>query len=368
MSDRSLDNESNIEIPARGRPRKRDVLNLDIDSQIYTQPKYYDQSYAYNGIDPYSRRLDNFNEYYSKDGPPPRRDTFPNRGVEIKHVPEYSRDGYFNGEDPNMCERAMGYHQPFPYFNPHTDYNAQAQGELRQFKSEHIQNDQPFNNAGYSPYPTRQQPNLQSAFGNEHLLQGNSWMNRKKRKNNPLLWQYIKNHQDFYPGLIHPSKYSSLDFIQGVDKSQKMYLGTIKRVPQFVEKNNTNTILPLYLNSTTNYESSIHVQEFQKVAANFLHKTKDIDYENVTVQQLKSLMEFGLSHAGKKMDLIERVKGTQQKLLEKRRMETSPHATQPSFIENKMEKEQLQDTKKDNCTIHEMSLNDDQKDMNFLFF
>ncbi|KCZ74099.1 hypothetical protein H311_04939, partial [Anncaliia algerae PRA109] len=40
------------------------------------------------------------------------------------------------------------------------------------------------------------------------------WVNRKKRKNNPLLWQYI--NQSF----VHPSKLSSVDYVQ------KRFLGT----------------------------------------------------------------------------------------------------------------------------------------------
>lgn len=144
----------------------------------------------------------------------------------------------------------------------------------------------------------------------------NSWMNKKKRKNNPLLWQYIKQHEDFYPGIIHPSKYSSLDFIKN---GKKMYLGTIK-TNNINDKPNNNSILPLYLNSATVLDN--HFQEFQRVSNNFIDSVKDLDYENVTVQQLKFIMkEFGLNHAGKKQELIERVKHTLRVIKSKGREE-----------------------------------------------
>lgn len=48
----------------------------------------------------------------------------------------------------------------------------------------------------------------------------NPWLNKKKRKNNPLLWQYIKQNNDFNNSFImHPSKYSSVDFV--LAKNQK---------------------------------------------------------------------------------------------------------------------------------------------------
>eukprot|EP00866_Antonospora_locustae_P002086 jgi/Antlo1/2086/224 len=133
---------------------------------------------------------------------------------------------------------------------------------------------------------------------NNPLFQNYSmWVNRKKRKNNPLLWQYINQGHSF----VHPSKYSNLDYVH-----KKMYLGTITQIP--VEKNN-HQILPLFLNSTSN------TPEFMKIGSIFLERTRGINYDNVTVMQLKNLMkEFGLCHNGKKTELIERVKATVEKI------------------------------------------------------
>jgi hypothetical protein len=134
------------------------------------------------------------------------------------------------------------------------------------------------------------------------------WMSRKKRKNNPLLWQYIKSNQAFHPNVIHPSKYSSLDFIQGNDAGQKTYLGTIKRT--LPEKDNSNSILPLFLSS--NKEMT---EDFRTVIQNFKSALDVLDFNNVTVHQLKSLMkEFGLNHTGKKNELIERLQSTLKKI------------------------------------------------------
>lgn len=135
-----------------------------------------------------------------------------------------------------------------------------------------------------------------------------SWMNRKKRKNNPLLLQYIRNNQTFHPSIIHPSKYSSLDFIQGVDNGQKMYLGSVKRTA--AEKSNGNSIFPLFLNSNKEI-----TDEFKDVVQNFKNSVNGLDFNNVTVQQLKNLMkEFGLNHTGKKNELIERLQSTLKKI------------------------------------------------------
>jgi hypothetical protein len=142
----------------------------------------------------------------------------------------------------------------------------------------------------------------------ESLGHSGPWMNRKKRKNNPLLWQYIKTNQTFHPNVIHPSKYSSLDFIQGNDAGQKTYLGAIKRTPP--EKDNSNSILPLFLSS--NKEMT---EDFKSVIQNFKSAFSALDFSNVTVHQLKNLMkEFGLNHTGKKNELIERLQNTLKKI------------------------------------------------------
>ncbi|KAF7683190.1 hypothetical protein TCON_1597 [Astathelohania contejeani] len=143
-----------------------------------------------------------------------------------------------------------------------------------------------------------------------------AWMNRKRRKNNPLLWKYIQLNQEKHPDLLHPSQYSSLNFIQSGGRPVKMYIGSIKRTPTYAERSNSNnTILSLYLNSSQDYEGSMRNNEFLKVANLFLEKTMEIDSDNITVQQLKKIMrEFGLNHTGKKHELLNRIRTTIQKI------------------------------------------------------
>ncbi|UYI27713.1 SAP domain-containing protein [Encephalitozoon cuniculi] len=154
-------------------------------------------------------------------------------------------------------------------------------------------------------------PTFRAHFQQRYMdasVQGNAWMNRKKRKSNPLLWQYIKSNQGLHPNIVHPSKYSSLDFIQGVDDTQKMYLGPMRK--NFPERNNGNSIFPLFLNSNKGV-----TDEFKEVVQNFRNSVNELDFNNVTVQQLKSLMkEFGLNHTGKKNELIERLQDILKKI------------------------------------------------------
>lgn len=140
-------------------------------------------------------------------------------------------------------------------------------------------------------------PNFEPDPSNPLFQNYSIWVNRKKRRNNPLLWQYINQSSN----LMHPSKYSSLDYVH-----KKMYLGTITQLP--VEKNN-HQILPLFLNSASS------TPEFLKIGRIFLERTKALNYDNVTVMQLKNLMkEFGLCHNGKKTELIERVRTTASRI------------------------------------------------------
>lgn len=135
-----------------------------------------------------------------------------------------------------------------------------------------------------------------------------NWLTRKKRKNHSLFYHYVGNSE--YPEIIPPSKLSSYDFINK-NEPKKMFLGTVKRPNLHFEKTvANNTILPLYLNSSAQYDNKNAI-EFEKIGTTFLRKTSGLDYENVTVQQLKILMkEFGLVHTGKKLELIDRVKHT----------------------------------------------------------
>ncbi|EEQ81697.1 hypothetical protein NCER_101771 [Vairimorpha ceranae BRL01] len=123
------------------------------------------------------------------------------------------------------------------------------------------------------------------------------WGYKKKRKNNPILWQYVKNFNDNYQSIIHPSKYSSLDYIQGTDIFNRRGMN---------ERECNNSVLPLFLNSNKELND-----EYKQIIKNFQKRVKELDFTNVTVHQLKLLMrEFGLNHTGKKNELIERAKQT----------------------------------------------------------
>lgn len=134
----------------------------------------------------------------------------------------------------------------------------------------------------------------------------NPYMNRKKRKNNQYFYKIAKSQDRV--GLVSPAEYSSVEYINQTDSAQKMFIGTLKQSYSKIQTN--NSILPLFLNSSSCYDNPTS-HEFEKIASSFLQKSNGLDYENVTVQQLKILMkEFGLSHTGKKHELIERVKNT----------------------------------------------------------
>ncbi|WEL38875.1 SAP domain-containing protein [Encephalitozoon hellem] len=190
--------------------------------------------------------------------------------------------------------------------------------EFNQEQASHVNNQKVPGNTEGIDYDRRMMaslfpggPTFRTHFQQRYMdtpAQGNIWMNRKKRKSNPLLWQYIKSNQGIHPGIVHPSKYSSLDFIQGVDDSQKMYLGAMRKSPP--ERSNGNSIFPLFLNSNKGV-----TDEFKEVVQNFRNSINELDFNNVTVQQLKSLMkEFGLNHTGKKNELIERLRDILKKI------------------------------------------------------
>ncbi|TBU15270.1 hypothetical protein CWI40_070210 [Ordospora colligata] len=160
-------------------------------------------------------------------------------------------------------------------------------------------------------------------------MQGSAWMNRKKRRNNPLMWQYIKTNQTFYPSIVHPSKYSSVDFVQGMEDSQRMYLGGLRRAS--AEKDNGNSSFPLFLNS-----NKASPNDFKEVIQNFKNSVSELDFNNVTVQQLKGLMkEFGLNYSGKKNELIERLQEILAKIDD--RQDANPEDQQPHEIPKEKE-------------------------------
>ncbi|KAK6089200.1 hypothetical protein P3W45_001827 [Vairimorpha bombi] len=147
----------------------------------------------------------------------------------------------------------------------------------------------------------RQSPNYFRPSINQADLIENSWTYKKKRKNNPIMWNYVKNSGDGFQPLIHPSKYSSLDYIQGNDIFSRKHN---------LERDCNNTILPLFLNSNKELN-----EEYSQVINNFKGKVSELDFTNVTVHQLKLLMrEFGLNHTGKKNELIDRAKSTLKKI------------------------------------------------------
>ncbi|KAI5169822.1 hypothetical protein PAEPH01_1027 [Pancytospora epiphaga] len=122
---------------------------------------------------------------------------------------------------------------------------------------------------------------------------------RKKRRNNPSLWN-VSNPKREVGKAIPPSKYSSLEFIQGM-VNRKAFMGTSPRIP---EKTRNNFMFPsiLELEEPLNSEQSCIVRSFKE-------EVTQLDLENITVFQLKALMkEYGLNHSGKKGELIEIVK------------------------------------------------------------
>lgn len=128
---------------------------------------------------------------------------------------------------------------------------------------------------------------------------------RKKRRTNPSIWNAPYLKQDFVSS-IPPSKYSSLEFIQGVD-TRKAFCGLQQR-PQ--ERNRNNYILPMILES-----AKCLTEEHASILRSYKSDLSQLDLENITVSQLKSLMkEYGLNHAGKKNELIEIVKATLKKV------------------------------------------------------
>ncbi|EJW03867.1 hypothetical protein EDEG_01838 [Edhazardia aedis USNM 41457] len=267
--------------------------------------------------------------------------------------------------------------------------NAIQRGTQNIHNMQNMQNlqSQEMYNTGYTQFPQQsysqnqlENPQLQhrgtmhpSTLPNDYFMAGNPWLNRKKRKGNPLLWQFMQQNKDFHPGLVHPSKYSSVEYVQGIDKSQKMFIGCVKRQQTFPDKNVPNyTVLPLFLNSTSYFEGHMQTQEFEKISRIFLDKTRNLDYENITVQQLKTLMkEFGLNHTGKKIDLIDRVKVSIQtikrKLNERGKCKEESDLTQKNVYDEDSKDIGSGNAKKNKDNDVDNGLND-QNQFDFLFF
>ncbi|WUR02642.1 uncharacterized protein VNE69_02164 [Vairimorpha necatrix] len=176
--------------------------------------------------------------------------------------------------------------------------------DFSQINPVHVQSNNPFSHDSTQSFFTKSRPvlNISNFYKSPHRPSyklpddfDSSWMYKKKRKSNPVLWQYINQSQDDFKSLIHPSKYSSLDYIQGSDVLNRDF---------------NNSILPLFLNSSKEMND-----EYKMIISNFKRRVSELDFSNVTVHQLKLLMrEFGLNHTGKKNELIERAKQTIKKI------------------------------------------------------
>lgn len=111
---------------------------------------------------------------------------------------------------------------------------------------------------------------------------------KKRRRLNSSTWNLGDSLS-----MVHPSRLSSLEFVSGCS------MGGSPHVPGCAS-------LPLILNA-----SGEMMPEGMGVAHRFKKMAESMDFSNITVFQLKQLMrDYGLSHAGKKNDLIDRIKST----------------------------------------------------------
>ncbi|KAI5179746.1 hypothetical protein NEOKW01_0209 [Nematocida sp. AWRm80] len=146
---------------------------------------------------------------------------------------------------------------------------------------------------------------------------------KKKRRTVPHPWSsFVSQDKVISQGMSSPSYMnSSCPSITG-PKTQKLCLGILKKPYITHEKSTLNSILPLYLNATTSFEGPLQKMEFLKISHNFIEKVDGIDYDALTVQQLKGIMkEFGLNYTGKKQELITRIQQTYQKIIQKQQKE-----------------------------------------------
>ncbi|KAM0673174.1 hypothetical protein GVAV_003337 [Gurleya vavrai] len=206
-------------------------------------------------------------------------------------------------------------------------------------------------------YPQPDYPNVHyKDISPNHFMSENPWLNRKKRKTSPLLWNYLNKNRSAVSSMI-PTQASHIEFMKG----HKAFIGHLKKPMNTTEKKIVNyTILPLLLNSNY-YDNNVNSEEFILISNAFNKKIENIDYENITVQQLKTIMkEFGLNHTGKKVELIERMKETSDKINVKMQnvkggkpddflsMESKTNVFEEPFLENKEEKKGNKQKKDDN--------------------
>ncbi|KAI5186155.1 hypothetical protein NEHOM01_1320 [Nematocida homosporus] len=152
----------------------------------------------------------------------------------------------------------------------------------------------------------------------EPSMHVDAWGMKKKRRSSSMFWNYMHGEREVgYPN-------DTLPFLKRPSEAnpQKLFLGVIKKPAVLYEKNTTNSILPLYLNSTTSFEGPTQKSEFMKISKSFIERVGGIEFESLTVQQLKGIMkEFGLNYTGKKQELIGRIRQTYQKIMQKREKE-----------------------------------------------
>lgn len=142
----------------------------------------------------------------------------------------------------------------------------------------------------------------------ERVSHVDAWYSKKRRRPYSAPWSYVPAERE----------YEERYHMQREGKPEKMCLGVLKKPEIPIEKSTVNSILPLYLNATTSFEGSSQKKEFMKISENFLNRVEGIDYDSLTVQQLKSIMkEFGLSYTGKKQELIIRIQDTTAKIEKK---------------------------------------------------
>nr|AHW68387.1 hypothetical protein NP_07D02 [Nosema pernyi] len=244
----------------------------------------------------------------------------PSHSENKNHSPFYENDSIGrklmqgSRQTPNrFLQQGPSYENMRRPSNPY-NYNQQWNPYLQQ---DHYQNEQP-NYLQPDPFLHHEQPNYLPPTRGEpdfpydqspsytdgiNLIGSGPWYSRKKRKTNPLLWQYSRNANNSGQAVMHPSKYSSLDYIQGTETNTMPFHSPKRMQP---ERDPNNTVLALFLSSNKEL-----TDEFKDVVNNFKQNIREIDFTNVTVQQLKIFMKkFGLNHTGKKNELIDRLKNT----------------------------------------------------------
>lgn len=142
------------------------------------------------------------------------------------------------------------------------------------------------------------------------------WYTKKRRRPYTAPWAYYPAEKEYAPNIYSARRTEP--------QKQKLCLGLIKKTVPVQERSTLNSILPLYLNATTSFEGPSQKTEFLKISNNFLDRVCGIDYDALTVQQLKTIMkEFGLAYTGKKHELITRIQQTCHKIKQKQNINGS---------------------------------------------